>query len=1158
MFRRPIGAVKDMKELEYIAALHQTKDDTNFMNGSIDAADVKAFLMSRYGIDLHKEDVRRIIFNGLAGGEGEERSIDIVETVAILIIPLLVKITNRMKNSKDGVEDNNFSSHDESADDNRQLGPPPNIIADVLKCILMDTSHTSAGAAEGNDTDSILENPPKLTPQLLKAIFIESDEFDMLEEDDLIAKMIADATGGKEDAVLDVETFARGLTQDVQLYDTDGETRHTTILNDVFPYGFTRTTTDSEKTKKADEEEVSMELIPSFELRRVFTFSEIDFTTDNLVSRSHVVLIWLVLVFSWFFYMFNAGFQYSVCDSTKFGCKVANAILVWLQIMVKLVFAGTLVGCGLSMGNGEFNRNQAGPIIGIASVGLFIMFPAWYTKINTFVFSTDLEEIGPLGDVKFILVSFGVLLVVLQIRNLMATKTFIPDILLGGSGKASYLSKQATIYKVNEMVRNAYELHKNVNVYKAGEEDGEENDNKNNVLLAKILKKKEDEAVDETEAEVLLARALAKQTAQEEVKRINQRMKKDKSSKERALENFSNIMDETEAVGGVFWAWKEYLSNNLQQTEGVWLSSRLIAATFIQFVAITLIFAANIYTFVVLIGKLFPDLTIDRSATCFSNFDYEQCYFPFGGEYGYTGTGICADVTLQDEKCLDLFKELPIDSPFLDRTCETIDQAYQVLESFTPGNMTCSETFGELSDLFTNATTIELFGGYEASLTEYAFCYNYVKDYKVRTEGMNETLYQLCGDFRGNVDDLITPIALDNNATMADAVNYCLVFYPHAYVQSLCQRNLYQPTTGISTYEIKSEEDGICRSVLTICAPTSLDFTRGTCVIGERNFQPFQFEGPGCKNYPEINATLNFYDEQVAPHLNQIADIFPKKWQVEVTAAFAIITATLISLASSVVYIPSAIHTIMKFRSGVIPSLRDPGFLKYRRGLHNMPYMIGVMFWGLVTTTIFLTFAVAVVVFLLVWHVSRDYLLTFTAQIIGILVTILIKIVVCTVFTKVTYAGFYRNYPAAANIFSFSLECWYLALTIGFVFSRLIKFLVVTGLYVGRIDRPVFAEDLLLDIDSLPRVFRQNLLSTDSHRHPYIELLGLMYLMKLRHKDNFCTGSGSAWRLLFVIVLMPWLKKKRIEDKRDDEDGDKRFQIGLVVDELFGGVAATS
>ena len=143
-------------------------------------------------------------------------------------------------------------------------------------------------------------------------------------------------------------------------------------------------------------------------------------------------------------------------------------------------------------------------------------------------------------------------------------------------------------------------------------------------------------------------------------------------------------------------------------------------------------------------------------------------------------------------------------------------------------------------------------------------------------------------------------------------------------------------------------------------------------------------------------------------------------------------------------------------------------------------------------------------------------------------------------FMRTAYAGFYRKMPVFANAFMFGLECWNIALTVAFVGARVAKFLVATGLYAGRIDRPVLAEGLALDIDSLPRVFRKNLLSAEAHRHPYLVQLGQMCLMKLRHKENFGTKTGSIWRLLFVSALMPWLRKKRIQD---NVDIDKEIEV---------------
>merc|ERR1712232_1233272 len=75
----------------------------------------------------------------------------------------------------------------------------------------------------------------------------------------------------------------------------------------------------------------------------------------------------------------------------------------------------------------------------------------------------------------------------------------------------------------------------------------------------------------------------------------------------------------------------------------------------------------------------------------------------------------------------------------------------------------------------------------------------------------------------------------------------------------------------------------------------------------------------------------------------------------------------------------------------------------------------------------------------------------------------------------------------------------------------------------------------------------------------YIELLGGMYLMKLRYGSNFAKTAGSCWRILFVFALMPWLRKYRVmarpalvPDKNDqsaddcDDDGTIFFDNATI------------
>jgi hypothetical protein len=104
--------------------------------------------------------------------------------------------------------------------------------------------------------------------------------------------------------------------------------------------------------------------------------------------------------------------------------------------------------------------------------------------------------------------------------------------------------------------------------------------------------------------------------------------------------------------------------------------------------------------------------------------------------------------------------------------------------------------------------------------------------------------------------------------------------------------------------------------------------------------------------------------------------------------------------------------------------------------------------------------------------------------------------------------------------------------------ARTVQLLMVTAFYLGRLDTPVLAPGVgqvgPLVLDSYPIIFRKDLLLHDAHRHPYIERLGMMYMMKLVHGDGLANRAGSCWRLLMVLVLMPWLRKYRIQTSEQE------------------------
>lgn len=78
--------------------------------------------------------------------------------------------------------------------------------------------------------------------------------------------------------------------------------------------------------------------------------------------------------------------------------------------------------------------------------------------------------------------------------------------------------------------------------------------------------------------------------------------------------------------------------------------------------------------------------------------------------------------------------------------------------------------------------------------------------------------------------------------------------------------------------------------------------------------------------------------------------------------------------------------------------------------------------------------------------------------------------------------------------------------------------------------------------DFLSSDFQKELLVHEAHRHPYIERLGAMYLLRLRNKE-FGNAANSCWRQIFVLTLMPWLMKYHVYHEQRCSDSLKDQQV---------------
>jgi hypothetical protein len=264
------------------------------------------------------------------------------------------------------------------------------------------------------------------------------------------------------------------------------------------------------------------------------------------------------------------------------------------------------------------------------------------------------------------------------------------------------------------------------------------------------------------------------------------------------------------------------------------------------------------------------------------------------------------------------------------------------------------------------------------------------------------------------------------------------------------------------------------------------------------------------------------------------------------------------------IWLPSAVSTIQQFRYGVIPSLHDKEFQILRGNPDQTTVLLGSAFWGSLYSAGIIFTIFGGITFISLWEPTRGVALNVMANVVGIMVISATKLIVLRLFRKTLFVGFFRKKPAGGNFFMLLLgtpffylrmrppssyftvsfrshvsctsitECWSLGLTVGTMVVRMVKIILIGAFFVGRLDTPLFAQGVgnigPVRLDSHPIQFRKDLLLHDSHRHPYMERLAVIYLLKLRYGDDFATRAGGAWRLLFVMALMPWLRRYRLDD----------------------------
>ena len=219
--------------------------------------------------------------------------------------------------------------------------------------------------------------------------------------------------------------------------------------------------------------------------------------------------------------------------------------------------------------------------------------------------------------------------------------------------------------------------------------------------------------------------------------------------------------------------------------------------------------------------------------------------------------------------------------------------------------------------------------------------------------------------------------------------------------------------------------------------------------------------------------------------------------------------------------------------------------------------------YRILASSLLLGLLVAVLLFFSFWQVTAFLAAKLLSLCVGIGVTFALKWLVTRTCRITLYQGFYRKKPFSANFIEVLNESFNFATTVAIAVVRMLKLILLAAFYVGRTETKFLATGVgtfyhnTLVLDSYPDFFISDLLCVEAHRHPYIETLGVLYLYKLKYGQCFISRAGSAWRILFVTALMPWLQKYRFDAKGKGcilaNKVPASFKSGAIGNESEGG-----
>lgn len=148
---------------------------------------------------------------------------------------------------------------------------------------------------------------------------------------------------------------------------------------------------------------------------------------------------------------------------------------------------------------------------------------------------------------------------------------------------------------------------------------------------------------------------------------------------------------------------------------------------------------------------------------------------------------------------------------------------------------------------------------------------------------------------------------------------------------------------------------------------------------------------------------------------DSLESLLPTQRQATFATTMGGIAAFIATVSLAMVWLPSSVSTIQQFRCGAIPSLHDKQFYRYRKAPDLTTILFGSTFWGTFYSSGVIFIIIGGLSFVLVWEFTRPVVVSLLANVIGIFVTIAVKMLILIFVRKALFVGFYRKRPAGGN-----------------------------------------------------------------------------------------------------------------------------------------------